>query len=68
MKRTVRLTERDLTRLVRRVIKEDQERFTLNDVQDGTCGTSGTWEVRNGSLILTNCNIGGAMIDVQIAI
>ena len=41
MKRTVRLTERDLTRLVRRVIKEDQERFTLNDVQDGTCGTSG---------------------------
>lgn len=68
MKRTVRLTERDLTRLVRRVIKEDQERFTLNDVQDGTCGTSGTWEVRNGSLILTDCNMNGAMIDAQITI
>jgi|694.fasta_scaffold03376_44 hypothetical protein len=68
MKRTVRLTERDLTRLVRRVIKEDQERFTLNDVQDGTCGTSGTWEVRNGSLILTDCNMNGTMIDAQITI
>jgi hypothetical protein len=68
MKRTVRLTERDLTRLVRRVIKEDQEIFTLNDVQDGTCGTSGTWEVRNGSLILTDCNMNGTMIDAQITI
>jgi hypothetical protein len=68
MRRTVRLTERDLTRLVRRVIKEDQETFTLNDVQDGTCGTSGTWEVRNGSLILTDCNMNGTMIDAQITI
>ena len=63
-----KINRRDLTRLVRRVIKEDQERFTLNDVQDGTCGTSGTWEVRNGSLILTDCNMNGTMIDAQITI
>ena len=68
MRRTVRLTERDLTRLVRRVIKEDQETFTLNDVQNETCGTSGTWEVRNGSLILTDCNMNGTKIDAQITI
>jgi len=68
MKKVVRLTERDLARVVRRVIKEEQERFTLEEVESGTCGTSGKWEVRNGSLILTNCNIDGTMIDVQIAI
>ncbi len=68
MKRIVRLTERDLTRLVRRVIKEDRERFTLNNVQDGACGTSGTWEVRDGSLILIDCNLNGLMIDAQITI
>jgi hypothetical protein len=51
MGRIVRLTERDLTRLVKRVIKEDQERFELSDVKAGACGNSGTWEVKNGSLI-----------------
>ena len=68
MKKVVRLTERDLARVVRRVIKEEQERFTLEEVESGACGTSGKWEVRNGSLILTNCNVDGTMIDVQIAI
>jgi len=68
MKKIVRLTERDLTRLVKRIIKEDQERFTLEEVEDGVCGTNGKWEVKNGSLILTNCNIGGTIIDAQIAI
>jgi hypothetical protein len=68
MKKVVRLTERDLTRLVKRIIKEEQERFTLEEVESGVCGTNGKWEVRNGSLILTNCKIGGAMIDAQIAI
>ena len=50
------------------VIKEDIERFTLNNVQDGACGTSGTWEVRDGSLILIDCNLNGLMIDAQITI
>ena len=68
MGRIVRLTERDLTRLVKRVIKEDQERFELSDVKAGACGNSGTWEVINGSLILTDCNMNGAMIDAQITI
>ena len=68
MKKVVRLSEYDLARVVRRIIKEEQERFTLEEIQSGACGTNGKWEIRNGSLILTNCNIGGAMIDVQIAI
>ena len=68
MRRTVRLTERDLTRIVKRLIKEDQERFTLDDIKNGTCGSSGTWEVRNGSLILTDCNMNGTTIDAQITI
>ena len=68
MKKVVRLSEYDLAKVVRRIIKEEQERFTLEEIQSGACGTNGKWEIRNGSLILTNCNIGGAMIDVQIAI
>jgi len=66
MGRIVRLTERDLTRLVKRVIKEDQERFELSDIQSGACGNSGTWEVKNGSLILSDCDINGTMIDVVV--
>ena len=68
MKKVVRLSEYDLAKVVRRIIKEEQARFTLEEIQSGACGTNGKWEIRNGSLILTNCNIGGAMIDVQIAI
>ena len=66
MGRIVRLTERDLTRLVRRVIKEDQERFELSDVKAGACGNSGTWEVKNGSLILLDCDMNGLTIDVAV--
>ena len=66
MRRIVRLTERDLTRLVKRVIKEDQERFELSDVKSGACGNSGTWEVKNGSLILLDCDMNGLTIDVAV--
>ena len=66
MRRTVRLTERDLSRIVRRVIKEDQERFTLQNIKDGSCGDSGKWRVENGGLILANCNIDGFVVDVQV--
>ena len=66
MGRIVRLTEKDLTRLVKRVIKEDQERFELSDVKAGACGNSGTWEVKNGSLILLDCDMNGLTIDVSV--
>lgn len=51
MKRVVRLTERDLNRIVKRIIKEDRERYTLDDIE-AMEGKSGTWEVVNGALIL----------------
>lgn len=66
MRRTVRLTERDLSRIVRRVINEDAERFTLSDIKSGSCGTEGTWKVENGSLILERCDIDGTMFDVTV--
>jgi len=66
MRRTVRLTERDLTRLVRRVIKEDQEQFTLEDIKNGVCGNSGTWEIKNGSFMLMNCDVDGLELDVVV--
>ena len=66
MRKTYRLTERDLTRIVKRVIKEDQERFELSDVKAGACGNSGTWEVKNGSLILLDCDMNGLTIDVAV--
>ena len=66
MRRTVRLTERDLSRIVRRVIKEDQERFTLQNIKDGVCGNSGTWSVENGSFMLMDCDVDGLMLDVVV--
>ena len=45
---------------------EDRERFTLSDVASGACGKSGKWEINNGSLILTDCNIDGFMVDASI--
>lgn len=51
MKRVVRLTERDLNRIVKRIINEDRERYTLDEIEDME-GKSGTWEVVNGALIL----------------
>lgn len=53
MKRVVRLTERDLNRIVKRIIKEDQERFELSVIQSQE-GKKGTWRVENGSLILND--------------
>lgn len=53
MKRVVRLTERDLNRIVKRIIKEDQERFELSVIQSKE-GKKGTWRVENGSLILND--------------
>jgi len=66
MRRTVRLTERDLSRIVRRVIKEDTEKFTLEEIKSGSCGDSGTWEVKNGSLILVDCDIDGLELNVVV--
>ena len=53
MKKVIKLTERDLTRIVKRVIKEDQERFELSVIQSKE-GEKGTWRVENGSLILND--------------
>ena len=66
MRRTVKLTERDLSRIVRRVIKEDQEKFTLDDIKNGACGKSGTWSVENGSLMLMDCDVNGTVLDVVV--
>jgi hypothetical protein len=54
MKRVIKLTERDLTRIVKRVIKEDMERYTLDEVLSAQDGKNGTWRVENGSLILND--------------
>ena len=66
MRRTVRLNENDLSRIVRRVIKEDMERFTLEEIKSGSCGDSGKWVVKNGSLILVDCDIDGLELDVVV--
>jgi hypothetical protein len=55
MKKIVRLTESDLARIVKRVIKEDMERYTLDEVLSSKMdGANGTWRVENGSLILND--------------
>jgi hypothetical protein len=55
MKRIVRLTERDLTRIVKRVINEDIERYTLDEVLSSKMdGEKGTWRIEGGSLILND--------------
>lgn len=51
MKKIVKLTEKDLSRIIKRVIKEDRERFTLDEVTVQE-GKSGSWRIENGSLIL----------------
>jgi len=51
MKKIVKLTEKDLSRIIKRVIKEDRERFTLDEVSAQE-GKSGSWRIENGSLIL----------------
>jgi hypothetical protein len=55
MRRTVRLTERDLSRLVRRVIREgiteEIGAVPLSQVKDGT---KGTYYVQNGKLIIND--------------
>lgn len=51
MKKIVKLTEKDLSRIIKRVIKEDRERFTLDEVTAQE-GKSGSWRIENGSLIL----------------
>lgn len=51
MKKIVKLNEKDLSRIIKRVIKEDRERFTLDEVTAQE-GKSGTWRIENGSLIL----------------
>lgn len=61
MKKVVRLTERDLTRIVKRVIKEDRERYTLDDLS-AMEGKNGTWRIENGSLILDD----GSDLEIQI--
>jgi hypothetical protein len=71
MARIVRLTEKDLTRLVKRVVKEqsdDEERFTLGDIRAGAVGTKGSWIVENGSLKLVDCEFDDGYkvtVDVQ---
>ena len=57
MRRTVRLTERDLSRLVRRVIREgiaeDIGLQTLSQIQK-TNGSKGSYYVENNKLIINN--------------
>ena len=57
MRRTVRLTERDLTRIVRRVIREGVAEEiglqTLSQIQK-TNGSKGSYYVENGKLIINN--------------
>ncbi len=52
MKKIFKLTERDLTRIVKKVIKEDRERFTPSSFTHDNEGATGTFRVENGSLIL----------------
>lgn len=51
MRKIVKLNEKDLSRIIKRVIKEDRERFTLDEITAQE-GKSGTWRIENGSLIL----------------
>ena len=57
MRRTVRLTERDLSRLVRRVIREgiaeDIGLQTLSQIQK-TNGSKGSYYVENNKLIIND--------------
>ena len=75
MKKILRVTEGDLSRIVRRIIKEsttlNAERFSLGDVETGMCGTSGKWEVDRNRLVLLDCKMDGGdngpyMVDVFI--
>ena len=53
MRKTIKLTERDLTRIVKRIINEDRERFTVDEFKSGLKdGTTGTWRIEGGSLLL----------------
>ena len=61
MKKVVRLTERDLNRIVKRIINEDRERYTLDDLT-AMEGKKGTWRVENGGLILDD----GSGLEMQI--
>ena len=64
MRRTVRLTERDLSRLVRRVIREgiaeDIGLQTLSQIQK-TNGSKGSYYVENNKLII---NVGTMSMEV----
>jgi hypothetical protein len=50
--KTTRLTETDINRLVKKVIREDRERFTPSSFTHDNEGATGTFRVENGSLIL----------------
>jgi hypothetical protein len=64
MRKNIRLTERDLSRIVRRVINEDRERFTPSEFTSGQeDGTKGTFRIENGSLIL---EMDGDMMEYHI--
>lgn len=53
MKKTIRLTESDLAKIVKRIIKEDRERFSVEEFKSNLeDGDSGSWRFENGSLIL----------------
>jgi hypothetical protein len=56
MRRTVRLTERDLSRLVRRVIRENivEEIGQIPLSKINTIGAKGTYYVENGKLIIND--------------
>jgi len=67
MRRTVRLTERDLSRLVRRVIREQEIAeaaiavIPLSEVNDKSrIGPKGTYYVgRSGELVINDGNVNG---------
>ena len=52
MRKKVRLTERDLKRIVKRIINEDLERFFPDEFTRENDGKNGSFRVENGSLIL----------------
>ncbi len=63
MRKKIRLTERDLSRIVRRVINEDRERFTPSEFTSGQNGKTGTFRIEDGSLIL---EMDGDMMEYHI--
>lgn len=63
MKKVVKLTEKDLTRLIKRVINEGtplqtiNEKLKVSDYVKNNPNVKGNFEVLNGTLLLTENNL-----------